>query len=160
MATLHIICGFIAAGKTTFAKQLEEQSNAVRFSIDEWMISLYGQHMSREDFEDRMDRCKTLIWKISKRLLALEIDVILDFGFWKRAERSKYQVLANKENVDFKLYFLKADFDVLRHRLKFRNDNLPPGHFEITEEMFNTFLPLFQLPEDDERPQIVSQLQI
>lgn len=158
MATLHIICGFIAAGKTTFAKQLEEKGNAVRFSIDEWMISLYGHHMSRDDFEDRMDRCKTLIWKISKQLLSLEIDVILDFGFWKRTERSKYRSLSDKESVDFKLYFLKADVDVLRHRLKFRNDNLPPGHFEITEEMFNAFFPVFLPPENDEHPQIVSQL--
>lgn len=151
MTTVHLICGFIAAGKTTFAKHLAETCGGVRFSTDEWMISLYGHHMSRNDFEDRLVRCKTLIWEISKNLLALEIDVILDFGFWKREERTRYRDLAYQENADCKLYFLEGEFDQLRQRVKSRNAMLLPGQFEITDKMFEEFVPVFQPPAEEER---------
>jgi predicted kinase len=37
---VHMICGFAGVGKTTLARQLQRQTNGMRFSIDEWMISL------------------------------------------------------------------------------------------------------------------------
>jgi predicted kinase len=35
---VYIICGFIGAGKTTFAKKLEKKTGAVRITKDEWSI--------------------------------------------------------------------------------------------------------------------------
>jgi hypothetical protein len=45
-AALHLICGQAGSGKTTYAKQLEMQLSAFRFSKDEWMVSLLrtGHH--------------------------------------------------------------------------------------------------------------------
>lgn len=40
--TVYLICGFIGAGKTTFAKKLEEKTGAVRIVKDEWSIRLIG----------------------------------------------------------------------------------------------------------------------
>jgi hypothetical protein len=37
MSTAHLIHGFLGAWKTTFAKKLEAELGAVRFSQDEWM---------------------------------------------------------------------------------------------------------------------------
>ena len=42
MATAHLIHGFLGAGKTTFARELEQNIPAIRFSHDEWMTRLYG----------------------------------------------------------------------------------------------------------------------
>jgi predicted kinase len=42
MATAHLIHGYLGAGKTTFARRLEEELPAIRFSHDEWMTNLYG----------------------------------------------------------------------------------------------------------------------
>lgn len=39
MPTVHMIHGFVGVGKTTFAKKLQQEVNAVRFSPDEWMIA-------------------------------------------------------------------------------------------------------------------------
>ena len=41
MATLHLIHGFVGAGKTPLSKRLETKLNAIRFPPDEWMIALY-----------------------------------------------------------------------------------------------------------------------
>ena len=40
--TIHLLCGLVAAGKTTLAKQLARSLPAVRLSRDEWMIRLDG----------------------------------------------------------------------------------------------------------------------
>ncbi len=36
-ATAHLLHGFTGAGKTTFARQLEAETGAVRFCQDEWV---------------------------------------------------------------------------------------------------------------------------
>src|SRR2546430_17454666 len=36
--TIHLLCGLVAAGKTTLAEQLAPALPAVRLSRDEWMI--------------------------------------------------------------------------------------------------------------------------
>jgi len=41
-SVVYLICGFIGAGKTTFAKKLEEKSGAVRITKDEWSIRIIG----------------------------------------------------------------------------------------------------------------------
>jgi predicted kinase len=41
--TVHLIYGLTAAGKSTYAKALATEKNAVRFAIDDWMHSLYSQ---------------------------------------------------------------------------------------------------------------------
>jgi len=36
-ATIHLICGFMGFGKTTYAKKLAQREKAVRMTPDEWM---------------------------------------------------------------------------------------------------------------------------
>ena len=49
---LHLIHGFVGAGKTTFAKKLEHFLPAVRFTHDEWMSKLYGENPPLEHFNE------------------------------------------------------------------------------------------------------------
>ena len=41
-AQLILVVGCTGAGKTTYARQLAAELGAVRFSIDEWMMALFG----------------------------------------------------------------------------------------------------------------------
>ena len=51
VATLYLICGKIAAGKSTFARQQSEQAQTVLISEDFWLANLYpGQIESLEDY--------------------------------------------------------------------------------------------------------------
>ena len=40
--TLHLTVGLPGVGKTTLARRIAHEDNAVRFSPDEWMIPLFG----------------------------------------------------------------------------------------------------------------------
>ena len=95
--TVFMLCGLTGSGKTTYAERLEREHSAVRFSVDEWMIALHGHHMPREVFDERLAAIKDLLWDVARRLLALGINVVLDFGFWKRAERLDFKVRAEEE---------------------------------------------------------------
>ena len=108
MPTLHLLCGFIGAGKTTFAKKLERDIPAVRFSPDEWMVKLYGHNPRAQDFQDYYDRVVNLIWQTTLHLLDLGLDVVLDFGFWSRASRDAARARATAARVPYKLYFVEC----------------------------------------------------
>ena len=40
---IHLICGSTGAGKTTYARELATNIGGVVFSIDEWMVTLFGE---------------------------------------------------------------------------------------------------------------------
>jgi len=46
--TVHMLCGFICSGKTSFARKLEKDVEGVIFSIDQWMSELFGNDRSDE----------------------------------------------------------------------------------------------------------------
>ena len=87
MATVHLIHGFTGSGKTTFAKELEDELKAIRFSNDEWMANLYGIAPSPDLFSRFEERISALIWQYVEKITDSGIDCILDFGFWTRESR-------------------------------------------------------------------------
>lgn len=51
MATLHMLCGKIAAGKSTLAVELARQPNTVLISEDFWMATLHpGEILTVDDY--------------------------------------------------------------------------------------------------------------
>jgi predicted kinase len=111
--------------------------------------------MTREEFGRREESCKDLIWELSTDLLSRGIDVILDYGFRKRAERDAYRQLARQARCEAKLYVLDVPREQLRQRLKRRNADPRGKHFEITEAMFKILLPSFELPTEEEGERVV-----
>jgi adenylate kinase len=53
--TLVIVCGLPGSGKTTHAKNVEQELRAVRFSPDEWMDALEIDLWDAE-FRDRIEK--------------------------------------------------------------------------------------------------------
>jgi len=149
MSCIHALCGLPGSGKTTYAKTLE-RSGCIAFSADDWMIKLYGHHMPREVFDDRMERCTNLILDISKDLTSKGVSVVLDFGFWKQTDRQKIVHFAKQNNIPLKFYYLDVPQKELWQRLEKRNQNLSEGTFEITKAMLEMFSSWFEEPSKTE----------
>jgi predicted kinase len=88
---LIIICGLPGAGKTTLAKELERDLQAVRFCPDEWMEEFA---IDRWD-EPRRAKIEAFQWKLGQRLLELGQTIIIEWGTWGRSERDALRLGAS-----------------------------------------------------------------
>jgi predicted kinase len=150
MAKIYFICGFIGSGKTTYAKQLAISDPAVRFSIDEWMIPLYGEHMEREVFDTRLQTLMALFKDTAADMLNLGTSVIFDFGFWAINERVEFQQWAESIGVESELIYLDSSFEVCSKRALTRNQNRSDKSYEMTPDMLSMFWSWFEIPSIEE----------
>lgn len=82
-----LLHGFLGVGKTTLARRLEVEYRAMRFTHDEWMYRLYGDDPPAAQFPQYAARVSVTMSAIWTRCLELGTNVVLDFGFWSKAER-------------------------------------------------------------------------
>ena len=150
MATLHLICGLPGAGKTTLARQLEQEYSALRLTPDEWHTRLFGQDVEEDEHDARHNLLEAMLWDIAARVLTLEVNVILDFGFWAQSEREDYRSRAARLGASSEIHFLDTSEEVLLERLAARNAQLPQGAFAVPEARIREWLLIFQPPADDE----------
>jgi adenylate kinase family enzyme len=65
----HLVCGSTGAGKTTYSLALAQRLNAVRFSIDEWMVGLFAKDkpepMQFAWVVERVERCEDQIGRLA-----------------------------------------------------------------------------------------------
>lgn len=150
MTTLYLICGLPGAGKTTLAKQLEHSQAALRLSPDEWIATILADG---NDIAER-DRLRTPVeaiqWEVAQRTLILGINVVLENGFWSRAERDSYRTQAEALGVWVELHYLDVARDELWARLAKRNANRPPGTFAVTKDQLELWASWFEAPTKDE----------
>jgi predicted kinase len=150
MATLHLMVGLPCAGKTTLALKLEREHSAIRLSVDEWHLRLFGQDAEDPEHNARHSLIESLLWELASRALVLGTNVILDFGFWAREEREDFRSRAKELGASSEVHFLDVPHDELLRRLVQRNTELSNFSFRIPEEMMKPWIASFQKPTPDE----------
>ena len=149
MPTVHLLHGFVGAGKTTFAAKLARQNCAVVFTPDKWMLRLFGRNPPAQEFADCLARVTDLIFNVASDVLVVDRDVILDFGFWTRLSRDHAREWAGIRGANVTLYQLIADESVLRKRVAQRTTN-DPESLMIDEYAFDLFKARFEPLAEDE----------
>src|SRR5262245_59858087 len=129
MAKLYLMVGLPGSGKTTLAKQLEDDERALRLTPDEWLAAL------SIDPYDQGQRAKveSLQWSVAKRAIELGLDVVLDFGFWSRRERDDFRARATRLGAAAEVRFLEVTLDELRSRLGGRRASQGRAEVLVTE---------------------------
>ena len=150
MATLHLMVGLPCSGKTTYARQLASQTNALLLTLDAWHLELFGDDVGHEDHDTRHQRIENVMWDVAKHVLALGGDVVLDYGCWARAERDDYRHRSKELGVDFKLHHMDVPYPELYRRLEIRNRSPAEGVFVIPRTEMDRYIAIFQPPTEDE----------
>ncbi|MFQ5435597.1 MAG: alpha/beta fold hydrolase [Anaerolineae bacterium] len=153
--TVHLFCGMPCSGKTRLAREIETKQDAVRFSLDEWMIALFDCSIFDEAYGRYAPRVQEMIWETAVRLFDLGVDVVLDWSLWNPDRRQKWVNRVQSAGANYKLYYLNIPQTVLHRRLAERNVNLPPGAHPIPPAELDRFLPIFQPPTDEEGLNVV-----
>jgi predicted kinase len=143
MTTLFLIVGLPAAGKTSRAKSLAAEHAALRLTPDEWMIPLFGDSQppgKRDVLEGR------LIW-LAREALRLGTNVVLDFGFWSRDERSSLRWLAGSLGASCQVVYLPVDRATQLERIQHRGMRTPDQTFVMTEADVDRWRGQFDVPD-------------
>lgn len=150
MTTVHLVCGRLGVGKTSLAKGIERERHALRFSLDEWMIHLFGKSSSRDVFSRRVALCMDLMMHLTERLIELGTDVVLDVGFWKRTDRHRARETISRCGGKPILYLLEAPPEVRWQRLRMRNRVSIEGTYRFTRDKFEELESFFDPFGDEE----------
>ena len=144
-AILYLLVGLPGAGKTTRARQLAVEAPALRLTPDEWMIPLFGRDdpAARDVLEGR------LIW-VAMRALKLHTNVILDFGFWSKDERSSLRWIAKQMGAKSQVIYLPIDMGAQQERVKNRFVETPNETWQISEAELTKWRTLFDEPDEAE----------
>ena len=155
MARLILVCGATGAGKTTYSLSLAKEIEAIRFSIDPWMQTLFSKDMTTLDFTwmmERVNRCSDQIWQVSEQILAIDGNVILDLGFTTKEQREAFTARARTLGIHSELHYLEVAKAIRKQRVDKRNIEKDPSvfSFEVTNMMFNFMEPRFEVPDENE----------
>jgi predicted kinase len=149
MPTVHMIHGYLGVGKTTFARQLEAQAQALRLTHDEWMLRLYGEDPPVAQFSELAERVSERLEFVWTRSVTCGVDVVLDLNFWSRNQRDHVRSLAVELGVDVKLYRLECSDDEAWERISRRNESLSDSLF-ISRNTFEILRDRFEPLHNDE----------
>lgn len=156
MAKLLFLCGKMAAGKSTLARQLTVRENAILFSQDDWIEALYpGAVVNVATYLEYSGRINRTLAPYVVTLLQRGTSVVLDFPGNTRNQRAWFRDIIDRAGADHELHFVDTPDDVSRAQLKARSAHLPPGTPWTSDADFDLIASHFKAPEPDERFNVI-----
>lgn len=154
-ATLFLLSGKIASGKSTLAKKLAAENNAILVSQDEWLSTLYpGEINTLEDYSKYFTRLAKAVEGIISDILKSGIPVVLDFPANTTKVRSWMSGIVSSSGCKHELHFLDIPDSVCLTRLKARNE-IGLHEYKVTEREFKQFSSYFVAPLPDEQFNVI-----
>ena len=104
-AQVYLICGAICTGKTHFARQLSAAKNAVILSCDEIENDLFQKNLGA--LHDEMSqRIHAYLFKKAAEIVTHGTNVILDWGFWSKADRENTSTYFKSLNIHCEWHYM------------------------------------------------------
>ncbi|MBC2656967.1 ATP-binding protein [Pseudomonas sp. MSSRFD41] len=152
---LHLLCGKIASGKSTLARQLAQAPGCVLICEDLWLARLYPQMIHCvADYQLHARRLGEALGPLVVAMLQAGTSVVLDFPANTLAQRAWLRSLADQAQVPHRLHVLDVVEDVCRSRLRERN-NQGEHPFATSDEQFELICSYFVAPQAAEGLNIV-----
>jgi uncharacterized protein YbbK (DUF523 family)/predicted kinase len=152
MNKVILICGKICAGKTTYAKRIANDINAVILSVDEITLTLFGQYIG-DKHDEMVEKTEKYLLKKTVELVSKGIDVILDWGFWMYKERQFVTKYFTDLKIKVEWHYVKVDNVNWQKYLSKRNckikNNMENFYF-IDNAIAEKFWNIFEEPQPDE----------
>lgn len=149
-ATLHLLCGKIASGKSTLSDGLAAAPDTVLLREDDWLAGLFGPQMQTlKDFVTYSGRLRRTIAPHVVALLQGGTSVVLDFQANTRESRGWMKGLIEAAGCDHRLHVLDVPDEVCKARLRERNA-AGTHAFSVTDEQFDRVSRHFEAPAEDE----------
>ncbi len=144
-----LICGKICSGKSTYAEKLRRERRAAVLSCDDLTLSLFPERLG--------DRHEVITWRVHQylfqraaELLALSVNVILEWGFWTVESRREAEAYFRDRGFDTEWHYVEISDDAWRECIQKRNRQRPTGTYLVDRNLVEKCASLFQPPAPEE----------
>ena len=143
MAKIVALCGKLCAGKSTLARKLRDELPAVILNSDELTLALPFDH------DATYPAVKEFLWRKAVEIVRAGADVVLDFGFWSRADREEITAMAVAAGISLQWRYVSVTDEEWRRNIASRNEKVLSGEergYFIDEGLMKKCLGLFEEP--------------
>ncbi len=153
--TLYLLCGKIAAGKSTLARSIASRPATLLISEDHWTSNLFLDELRTiDDYSHYSARLRAAMGPHVVDILKLGLSVVLDFPASTVSYRGWMRSLITKANVIHELHYLDVPDTICKQRLRERNTG-GKHPFEVSESDYNLITSYFVPPGIEEGFNIV-----
>jgi predicted kinase len=150
MATLYLIAGKIAAGKSSLARNLAGRPATLLISEDHWTSHLFADQLDTiDDYRRLSARLRAAMAPHVVAILRLGLSVVLDFPANTPTQRAWMRGLIEEAGVAHELHLLDMPDALCLERLRRRNAS-GEHPFQVSDAEFAQFTRYFTPPSADE----------
>lgn len=147
---LHMLCGKIAAGKSTLAASLASAPGTVLIAEDDWLNALFAEELvSLPDYVRCSSKLRRIMAPHVVAVLNAGVSVVLDFPANTVGHRKWMRGILENTAAAHQLHLLDPPDEVCLARLRMRNSR-GDHPFAVTEAQFRQFSSHFVAPTQDE----------
>ncbi|MBR4125982.1 MAG: AAA family ATPase [Alphaproteobacteria bacterium] len=154
MPTVHFLCGYMGFGKSTIARRLAIQYNAVILNNDEFMRELFGRSLPEDEFQKAHDKVSKFTWQLGERIISIGTSVIFDRGFWSRKSRKEAVERAGIFCDSIQFHQIECDMETAKQRVLNRTATNGDA-LDIDEETFDRLAHCYEPISPDENLNVI-----
>lgn len=153
MSKVICICGKICSGKSYYAKKIKVKENAVILSTDEMTYDLINNEQG-EFYNTFANKVNKYLRKKAVEIVQAGSNVILDWGFWTKAERKEISNYFESHNIQYEWHYIDVDEENWQNNITERNKKVKAGNgesdFYVDEGLLQKLLSNFEEPDKEE----------
>jgi predicted kinase len=143
---LFLTMGLPGTGKTTAARRIEVERQALRLTKDEWVKALYGP----ANPQSAQDVIEGRLIDIGLRALELGVNVVIDYGLWARDERSALRQAAADRSATVEMHYFELPPGEQRRRLDRRQAEEPDTTWHMSDAELTEWAAHIDIPSPGE----------
>lgn len=147
------ICGKICSGKSYYANILKEKENAVTLSCDELTNIIFNNDLGNKH-DEISSRIKQYLMQKAIDIVKTNTNVILDWGFWSKNERTFINQFFNTKNIKCEWHYIDISDETWGKNISQRNKSILDGtnknDYYLDEGLKNKLSSLWQTPSKEE----------
>lgn len=153
MSKVIAIIGKICSGKSFYARELAEKSNAVILSCDDLTKVLFDNNLG-EKHDEMAVRIHEYLLNLAVSIVNAGTDVILEWGFWSTGDRINVYKFFKSKSIEVEWHYVDIDDESWEKNIAERNERVLAGDcgsdYYLDDGLKKKLLSLWKTPSRQE----------